>query len=235
MKVDQFFLTLLYVATPGMLCYFLLKRLVGKIGDDLSEKIFSIFLLSVLSYLLLDSIRSIQIQFSSVNFQLSNIILHPDDVKTFDVLAASAVSIVLSIVLSYLYRYKVWNNFAKWIKATTRFGDEDVFNYLLDSKADDINGRWIYVRDHKVNLLYYGYVNIWSETKEKREIVLIDVDVYSNENGDLLYSTDKVYISRNDDDITIEIPKVITGSDVLQDTKESSTAVPKPVAEGEKS
>jgi hypothetical protein len=235
MKVDQFFLTLLYVATPGLLCYFLLKRLIGKIGEDLSEKIFSIFLLSVLSYLLLDSIRSIQIQFSSVNFQLSDIILQPDKVKTFDVLAASAVSIVLSIILSYLYRYKIWNNFAKWIKATTRFGDEDVFNYLLDSKPDDINGRWIYVRDHKVNLLYYGYVNVWSETKEKREIVLIDVDVYSNENGDLLYSTDKVYISRNDDDITIEIPKVVTASDAAQDTKNSSETVSKPVAEGEKS
>ena len=147
------------------------------------------------------------VQFKSPNFRIKELFLNPNNATIYDVLFASGASVILAIALSYMHKYKLWNKFAQIIRASNRYGDEDVFNFMLDSNPESINGRWIYIRDHKLNLLYYGYASVWSEAKEKREIVLMDVDVYSNDNAILLYSTDKVYISRNDDDITIEIPK----------------------------
>jgi hypothetical protein len=43
------------------------------------------------------------------------------------------------------------------------------------------------VRDHSINVFYYGYVHALSDANdEQRELILLDVSVYSNNDGSFL-------------------------------------------------
>lgn len=77
-----------------------------------------------------------------------------------------------------------------------------MWEYLYNSP----NVEWVFIRDHKLDLIYYGWIAAFSEAKEERELLLRDVDVYENIYGKPLYKTDAMYISRNKFDLTVEIP-----------------------------
>jgi hypothetical protein len=113
----------------------------------------------------------------------------------------------LCLLLSYLHRYNALNFIAQVIRATNRYGDEDVWHFFHNAPERQKNDGWVFVRDHKLDLVYYGYINVWSESGKQRELVLSDVSVFHNKSGDELYSSDVVYLSRNAEDLTIEVPK----------------------------
>ena len=75
---------------------------------------------------------------------------------------------------------------------------------LLDGGAN--KDRWYVVRDHKEDLSFYGAIVFWSDEGPDRELIMADVDVFSNQGEALrLYSCKSMYICRNRDDISIEL------------------------------
>ena len=54
MEITEFTFRLMLLGIPGIGCYFLLKKLIGKIGADMVESVLSIFVLSILCYLSAD-------------------------------------------------------------------------------------------------------------------------------------------------------------------------------------
>ncbi len=62
---------------------------------------------------------------------------------------------------------------------------------------------WVTVRDHKLDLYYYGWIEAWSDSGEERELILREVEVYKNSTAEFLYESDVIYISRKHDDLTI--------------------------------
>ena len=60
---------------------------------------------------------------------------------------------------------------------TQRYGDEDVFNYLLGAGPD--SARWYVVRDHKETLVYYGAITGWSDEGTDRELILSEASALS--------------------------------------------------------
>ena len=67
---------------------------------------------------------------------------------------------------------------------------------------------WVIVRDHKINLLYFGWIQAYSDSYKERELLMGDVSVCDNESGEFIYETEWLYFCRNKYDITIEIPKI---------------------------
>jgi hypothetical protein len=128
-------------------------------------------------------------------------------VKYYDILGATATSFILAFIISYLYRFNILNRIGQKIGATFRYGDEDVWHYFHRAPEIQKNEGWIFVRDHKCNLVYYGFISVWSESEKNRELILSDVTVYTNDEGIELYTSDHIYLSRNIDDLTIEVPK----------------------------
>jgi len=102
---------------------------------------------------------------------------------------------------SYFYRYKWLNRIGQNIGATIRFGDEDVWDFFHTS--GDIKGNWATIRDHKLSLIYFGWIQAFSDSGKDRELILREVDVY-NSAGECLYKTDVMYLSRKPDELTIE-------------------------------
>jgi hypothetical protein len=93
------------------------------------------------------------------------------------------ISYILSIPLGIFYGYfisrKLLNRLFKPLKLTNRYGDNDVWSFFLNSP----NTQWVLVRDKLTNLTYFGNVRAYSDTSEKREILLNDVQVLQQTNG----------------------------------------------------
>jgi hypothetical protein len=124
-------------------------------------------------------------------------------VRWTEVVIASLVSVGLAVAASYVQRFKLINRLGRKIGATHRYGDEDVWEYFHNSPD---TGSWLYVRDHKENLVYYGWLEAYSESGDDRELLLSDVEVYTDETDEPLDTVPLLYVSRDAYDFTIEIP-----------------------------
>lgn len=124
-------------------------------------------------------------------------------VSWHEVLSA-VIAIPLAFAASALYTYKTLNRIGRFLSVTKRFGDEDVWSYF-----NNVYGtQWVFVRDHKLDLLYFGWILVYSDSEKERELLLRDVRVYNNSTDDFLYEVSRMYLSRESFDLTIEVPLV---------------------------
>lgn len=115
----------------------------------------------------------------------------------FSYLAAFPLSLIIAGICQ-----KDWIfNLLKKIGLTNRYGDDDVWAKFL---ADEV---WMIIRIPSTNLAYFGYAIYFSDSGEKRELVLKDVSVYTNDAFEKLYEKDKVYLELKENDYSIEIEK----------------------------
>jgi hypothetical protein len=143
---------------------------------------------------------------NGLNFQLFQ--LKKDtvflDASAFHLIfAASVVSLICAILWLYATNNKIFTRFLQHIKATKRYGDEDVWDYMFNSGRAEVE--YVHVRDFEKKLAYAGWVEVWSESEKQRELVLRDVIVYDFE-GKTLFETPRVYLARKADNIDIEFP-----------------------------
>ena len=82
-----------------------------------------------------------------------------------------------------------------------RYGDEDVWTYLLNSKEL----QWIFLRDYRCGLVYKGWIELYSDSGTSRELVLREVEVFDNSSGTRLYEVPRLYVSRDQHDVSVEI------------------------------
>jgi hypothetical protein len=122
----------------------------------------------------------------------------------FEIAAALAIGLFLSVVWLYGSRNKWLPRLLLKIGATTRFGDEDVWDFTFNSA--DIYTEYVHFRDFEHQLVYAGLVDTFSETGKLRELVLRDVIVYNFE-GEEMYRTPRLYLARAPENIHIEFPR----------------------------
>jgi hypothetical protein len=115
--------------------------------------------------------------------------------------------ILLSFPIAFLaarvYRQNWINTLGVALRVTKRYGDDDLWAYFHDGSKG-----LVVVRDHKLDLMYYAYVQAYSESDTKRELWLATVTVYNGVGGQKLYETPSMYLCRGDEDLTIEWPKL---------------------------
>lgn len=121
----------------------------------------------------------------------------------YDLVGKTCIAgVLIGLFISALDHYKLVNWFAKKIKISTKYGDENLYSYFLNGKSV----KEVYIRDLDNNSTYHGLIDSYSEQDDFCEIVLYDVVVYDNETGEKAYSIDKIYLSRPKRNITIELP-----------------------------
>lgn len=129
---------------------------------------------------------------------------HDMEIDWQEILCASAIGVLLGTAAAACYTYKLVSKFGRFIRVTRRYGDEDVWAFLHNTPSID----WVFVRDHRLGLVYYGWIRAFSDSGERRELLLEDVSVYDNASGDLLYESEAIYVSRDYYDMSIEVPCV---------------------------
>ncbi|MBL8831134.1 MAG: hypothetical protein JNL71_01965 [Rhodospirillales bacterium] len=124
--------------------------------------------------------------------------------KAVDEIAlAVALSFALSVGWVYLGTYKVFNRALQKIAATKKFGDEDVWDFVFNSNEAAVE--YVNVRDFSKKIVYSGWVKVFSDRADLRELVLRDVKVYDFD-ATPLFDMPLVYVARKKDDVDIEFP-----------------------------
>jgi hypothetical protein len=168
-------------------------------------------LLGLLSYVLLQIFKHIFTFLKSLiyNKNISFSFLHvwevisnsnSYNVNLSEVAWATIVAVILGFIVSAIIHHKIVNKIAKKLSVSSKYGDENLFYYFLNSPEID----WIYIRDKERELIYQGRVESYSENEKIHEIVLTDVIVYSYYNQDKLYTTPTIYICKDLGKLQIE-------------------------------
>lgn len=209
MELTELTVSLLYLALPGIVAYFIARKLTGLTSDNALHQVLAIFLLSVLAYAfvaLLDCLANFAIN-RSFTTDLVNIVLGQSrSIRLDQLIRAVGGGVLVAYILSYGHRFNVVNLVGQTLRATKRYGDEDVWHYFHNAPEKEKNEGWFFIRDYKTNLAYHCSVPTWSDTDRDREMILSNVTVFTNDTGQYLYKCALMYLCRNKDDITIEVP-----------------------------
>lgn len=120
-----------------------------------------------------------------------------------ELLTAVALSVAFGIGWLYAQTYRWASRFLRWIKATNRYGDEDVWDHTLNSRTPEIE--YVNVRHFERKLVYGGYLESFSSSGCDRELLLRDVSVYDLQ-ATHLYDMPRVYLAFSTDAVHIEFP-----------------------------
>lgn len=241
MDISAFLIRFIFLVVPGIVTSSLYRAFRGKRAkkdweDYLEILVFSVFnyvlfeivfwAVSLLAFKILNGIGLNWIQENMLPSLGFEALLAFFDEKTIldksvvvDIIGATVTSFVTALLASWVDEHKLLNRIAIKLRASKRFGDESIW-YSIHREPSE---HWKYVRDHKLKLIYYGWVERYSDWWDaERELYLKDVIIYDNESGKELYHVENMYISRKSDDLTIEFPNFVETKTKLEENKEKS-------------
>ena len=205
--MDIFFFQLVIIFIPGIIW----ERLDAQYGPNKATQQWDIlrrtFVFGLSSYIVTFGVYwCLSFLVPGLNFQVFEF---KKDVEFLDgssiklIFSASIVSLFCSLAWLYGANYKLLTRLMQWMKATKRYGDEDVWDFTFNSGRPEVE--YIHLRDFDKKITYAGWVEAFSETEKQRELRLRDVIVYDFE-GNVLFETARVYLARKMDNIDIEFP-----------------------------
>ncbi len=219
MTISSFLIRIIFLAAPGIVSYMLFRKLAGKNKCEKWEEGCFVVLFSLIIY----AIYYIFVWFfvffgwSKGELVFFNAVLDESvAIRWQEIIIASLIGVPVAFIVSAVHTYKLINKIGRFLHVTRRFGDEDVWNFFhnLPEKQEY---EWVYIRDHKTNLLYFGFIHAYSDSEKERELLMGDVDVFSNDNGEFIYKAKMLYICRSRYDLTIEIP--LSDKEIKKDQK----------------
>jgi len=204
LNVSALFFEVALLLLPGFVWMKIHTKFGAKGEVTQFDMVLNAFIFGIVSYSIL------YIIYWKLGFSMHIAAIDVDSKKLFepelfiDIFAATAVAILLAILHLYGENYKLFTRFVQTIKATRTFGDEDVWDFVFNSSSTSVN--YLHFRDFENRVVYAGYVNLFSESGQLRELVLRDVIVYDFD-GNEMYKIARVYLARERDSIHIEFPE----------------------------
>lgn len=113
------------------------------------------------------------------------------------------LSLVLSVLWLWMVRHRLLMRCLQFIRATNRYGDEDVWSFTLNFWQANVE--YVHFRDLEYDLVFAGWVATFSEDEDYRELLLRDAIVY-NADGTEITQSPYLYISRPKNNIWMEFP-----------------------------
>lgn len=204
-------LTLALIFLPGIIW----ARLDAKFGSQTKpsqfELVLNVFVFGLVAYIVTYLLYLIPQVSTRADFNLTAFKINDERAAEIlsttivdDILVATIVSLVLAPAWLALTHYKIVPRFLQHIKVTNRYGDEDVWNFVLN--AADKQTQYVNVRDLKTGTTMSGYVAVFSESSSMRELLLHDVLVYDSATGVLIAEVPRLYFARDPKEITLEFP-----------------------------
>ncbi|WP_279483958.1 DUF6338 family protein [Aureimonas sp. SK2] len=204
---------------PGMIWAHLDAKFATKGSPGQVEFIARAFVFGVASYVLTFLVylrKGWSFSVGDLKEMDSTFILTPE--MGWQVIIATIVGFVSSIAWMYGVRFKVLTRILQYLGATRTYGDEDVWEYTLNSNA--ATSEYVHVRDIANQIVYAGWLLTFSSTGKMREMVLRDVQVFDLD-GNALYDTPRLYIARPQEGMHIEFPA--TAAHIDKDPKTVET------------
>lgn len=204
-------LTLALIFLPGIIWARLDARYARQVKPTQSEFVVNVFVFGLVAYLATYLAYLLPCVSRIAAFDLITIALDDDEVAQTlgksvvdDILAATVMALVLAPAWLAVQRYKLVVRFLQLIRVTKRYGDEDVWDYLLSS--DDPRAFYVNVRDEQTGQTFSGYVDQFSEAPGLRELVLSQVEAYDTTTGKPTIQVARMYLARDPKGMTLEFP-----------------------------
>jgi hypothetical protein len=206
MHIDAFIFQLLILLIPGFICFSIFRKIAVYRRESKKDfgfyDIIVIIVHSLIICMLYDLICTLTNFLAKTDYAttLSKLV----SVKMYNAVELALlclIAVIAGYLFSVLETHKCINKIAMCFRISQYYGDTDVWTSFCASK--DV--AWIYVRDHKLNLVYYGLLEQYSDPGEERELIIINVAVFT-ESGEYCYNSPKMYICRQSNEITLEIP-----------------------------
>jgi hypothetical protein len=204
LNVSSLFFEIALLLLPGFVWMKIHTKYGAKGEITQFDMILNAFLFGIIAYAVLYLI------YWKFNVPMHIVSLDVDSKKLFqpesfvDIFAATGIAILLAILHLYGENYKLFTRFVQVIKATKTFGDEDVWDFVFNSSSVS-SVDYLHFRDFENQVVYAGYLNIFSKSGQLRELVLRDVIVYDFD-GQEMYKAAHMYLARERDKIRIEFP-----------------------------
>ncbi|MSR89025.1 MAG: hypothetical protein EXS67_05175 [Candidatus Margulisbacteria bacterium] len=203
MDISITIIKLIIFATPGTISLFLIQKLTGQKPKTNFQTIIVLTALSIPSYLISGYILH-KINGSSSLQLLELFSTEANQIPWNQILLPSLISIPLGYILAFIDN-KYWiNKIGARLKITKRYGDNDIWSYFHNKLNPTTE--WLIIRDHKLNIFYFGWISLFSESDKNRELLILDAEVYDNISGSFLYKRKSIYLCRDKFDLTIETP-----------------------------
>jgi hypothetical protein len=189
---------------PGIIWARLDARYAGKGPASEFDFVLRAFVYGVASYAVTFALYSLFRQpFTLIDFKDAQ----ERDVLTqaiaIEIFSATAVGFALGVFWVYAANHKWLTIVLQWIGATKRYGDEDVWDYTLNSSIAAVE--YAHIRDFTNQLILAGWIRTFSESGQIRELVLSEAQVFDFD-GNLLYEVPLMYVARKPEDIHMEFP-----------------------------
>lgn len=207
MSISSFIIRVIFLALPGLLAASLYRKLKGKKTQKDWEDVIEIALFSIISYGIYGLLAVATKQFGCIPASFKSFEAFSNEAVSLpwhEIILSSLIGLALAIAAARVYTKQLINRLGQAMRVTNRIGDDDLWNYLNHHLNPEIG--WVFVRDHKLGLLYYGWIKVASESGEEREMILTDVDVYENATSKRIYGSKLIYLCRQRYDLTIEVP-----------------------------
>jgi len=222
MDISEFGFRLLLLFLPGILCAYIVDSLTVHSPRQPFCFLLRSFVLGAFSYLIYWAVITLGVaivpQIFPAGIIFDKALTDPKVQVSFkEIIYACGSAVFLGGFLTLASRHKWGNRLARWIGLTKKFGELDVWGYMLNSA--DVE--WVTVRDHANDLVFDGWVQAFSDNSRDAELLLRDVSVYRNSTGERLYQLGLLYVSRERETISIECRAVPIDDRVLWKEDES--------------
>jgi hypothetical protein len=203
LNVSSLFFELALIFIPGFIWMKIHSRYGFKGEKTQFDLILNAFIFGVLSYAILYVIYRYE-GWSLKLFELesdSRKLIQPEIFP--EIIAAVIIAVIGGVLSLYVENHKLFTRFVQIMRATKTYGDEDVWDFVFNSSSRAVS--FAHLRDFQQRVTYAGFVEIFSESGQLREIVLRDVIVYDFEQTEM-YRVPRLYLARERHNIHIEFP-----------------------------
>lgn len=216
MQITELIWKLFLLLLPGVVLTIMMKQIFSGLKYSTFEFVINSALFGIATLILMELAYSVFNIFTTLftekytlkwGLNLSiwdNLFDNEKNFNKLEIILSYILSIPLGVFYGYILSKKLLNKLFQKIGLTHRYGDDDVWSFYLNSPDTD----WILIRDKKNNLTYFGKIRAYSDTNEKRELLIKDVDVYTTDECEHLYQSDTVYLELDNYNFSIESPKI---------------------------
>jgi hypothetical protein len=201
-------LALVLIFIPGILCYGVVANLASKRARDNITIFLQIFMYGVSSYMVLalaDIIAPAGVARLGLHIQ-DLALLNPSSIEKsgidpIPIAEASVVGVVLGLLIALNINNSILIRVCRASRITKRFGDPDVWSFLLNGKDTD---NWVTIRHKERGHIYQGYVRSFSAGDTDREMILAPVLVYDLDTAEKVGDIPVLYLAFKKDDVVLE-------------------------------
>lgn len=217
--MDITFIRILLFAFPGILGNTIYVTINGSsLKKTYWDDLLRIFLFTIFSYIGYDLLTSLGFAIgkfipiitissdsvASLNDYLNNLVSsNLIQFKVWPMSILSLVGVINAYIATIFYKMRPFNHLAIKMGLTKRVSDESIWETFHKSHSE-----WFIVSDHKMNRKINGHISDFSLDSKNHELIIKDATIFDMTEGNNNiepHKVDRMYMSREHDEISIEI------------------------------